>query len=87
MQQGKHQTNYWGGEMTDKQIIETLKNIKNYCDSKSRCHRCKFKIKPLPEDAHVIKQDCQIIELLEYLSKQVAPTYWEIEKIERIVKQ
>lgn len=66
--------------MTDKQIIETLKNIKNKCNT---CTSCKFKLKEIDLQNGY---SCQIRQLAYQLNKH-SPQFWDIEKIERIIKQ
>ena len=57
--------------MTDKQFIEMLKNIKEYC-KKTSCIDCQF------NEGH-----CAIQKLAFEL--RFAPLFWNIEEIERII--
>ena len=61
--------------MTDKQIIETLRNIKKYC-KEDTCEGCKF---------NTSYRECQIQNIIHLLNGD--PAYWEIEKIERIINE
>lgn len=60
--------------MTDKQFIETLKNIKKYC-KESICVKCKFN--------HEIRSECMLVLLCTELGK--VPENWNIEEIEKII--
>lgn len=62
--------------MSDKGFIETLKNIKKYCEDAASCQKCKF--------SHGSLSLCRLAELGEELEK--LPEDWNIEKIERIIK-
>lgn len=67
--------------MTDKQIVETLKNIKEHCNSKSivECTSCKF--------AYLDDIDCKC-QLKEIIKELLCyPDSWNIEKIERIINE
>ena len=64
--------------MTDKQIIETLRNIKTYCNSFGMHSKCKF-YNPSTSDR------CVICELMTELQK-TEPSYWDMDAIERIIK-
>lgn len=66
--------------MTDEQIIKTLKNIKGNCGN--GCGNCVFQ-----NDMKKINTgyNCQIEELTEALYPR--PDLWDIEELERIVKQ
>ena len=67
--------------ITDKQIIETLKNIKKYCESnnKNSCSSCKFK------KENRFGYSCQLCDLSFEISQ--SPSHWNINDIERIIKQ
>lgn len=67
--------------MTDKQLIETLRNIKEYCGSFVGCYGCKFKSNTLYE-----AKICQIRQLGMAL-KETTPNSWDMEKIERIINE
>lgn len=62
--------------MTDKQIIETLRNIKEHCKKQGiGCGYCMF-----------LKEGyCQTQELSCLLCE--APAEWDMEKIERIINE
>ena len=64
--------------MTDKQIIETLAELKSFCLSYSPCYcsLCKFYVKD---------RGCQISETANLLS--VPPARWDMEEIERIINE
>ena len=68
---------YGGKGMNDKQLIETLENIKTYCSTKN-CDRCEFQFF-LYE-----KEQCQISMFGKELSKM--PSHWDMTTIGRIVK-
>lgn len=59
--------------MTDKQIIETFRKIKEYCTDRE-CYNCKF-------DSDY---ECQIIKLKNQLDG--LPYEWNMKAIERIIK-
>ena len=66
--------------MTDKRIIETFKNIKDYCDSQPiNCIGCRFQI------YYEEEMTCQILALMHEF--ETTPCGWEIEKIERIINE
>lgn len=66
--------------MTDRQILETFRNLKEYCASKRDCGGCRF---------FYIKNGCcgycQLEEIGWVLS--INPKYWNIEEIERIINE
>ena len=62
--------------ITDKQIIEILKNIKGYCMHNTDCYNCKFVDK---------RDECQIFKLSEVLN--FLPCDWDIKKIEEIINE
>ena len=64
--------------MTDKQIIETLKNIKNHC-IKNDCDNCIFALHD------VAGSECQIQLLFARLYE--TPNNLDIEMIERILSR
>ena len=68
---------YGGKGMTDKQLIETLENIKAYCSTRD-CVRCKFQFF-LNE-----KEQCQVGMLGKELC--TTPSYWDMTDKERIIK-
>ena len=65
--------------MTDKQIIETLRNIKEYCGDSKVCNGCHF------GDYRKCNGElsCQINELFKRLA--ILPSAWDMEEIERII--
>ena len=65
--------------MLDNQIVETLENIKYYCDSVDGCYECKFKYLE-NELGH-----CQIKRITEALDDY--PCCWDIEKISEALKK
>lgn len=65
--------------MTDNQIIETLKNIKNNCKNID-CIDCTF----LANESKY-PYTCKIRQLMVELD--TPPNKWDIEKLERIIKQ
>lgn len=71
--------------MTDKQIIETLKNIKRYCNIRlcEECAGCKFILKEKDDESG---WSCQIRQLTYQLAKHM-PRNWDMEKIERIINK
>ena len=60
--------------MTDIQIIETLNNIKNHCIGRD-CANCIFETSD---------DDCQIAQVARRMMH--APSAWDMEEIERLVK-
>lgn len=67
-------------KMTDKQFIETLRNIQNYCKGRF-CGVCKFS-----DDSKVERnrdQCCVLKNMACALS--MSPVFWDIEEIERII--
>ena len=58
--------------MADKQIIETLRNIKDYCQRHDTCKDCTF-------------HSCKIYDLFHELAK--TPNYWVMGDIERIINE
>jgi len=63
--------------MTDKQIIETLRNIKEYCENRQfDCINCRFR-----RDG----ENCQIASLSLRLNGP--PICWNMEQIERIINE
>ena len=63
--------------MTDKQLIETFRNIKKYCTGRN-CDDCIFKVR-LIDGIH-----CQFTMLGHELRR--TPLLWDMEAIERVVK-
>ena len=68
--------------MTDKQILETLKNIKEYCISHN-CACCVFGVRGYPWGCDGYR--CQIKEFLEYFRYR-SPHSWVLEDIEKIMR-
>lgn len=73
--------------MTDKQIIDTLQNIRTECRNREThnviwdmCKGCPFCTSDERGDDR-----CQITWLLGNLSSE--PRYWSMEKIERIINE
>ena len=66
--------------MTDKQIVETFRKLKEYCVSKRDCGGCRF---------FYIKNKscgyCQLEEIAWICS--ISPKYWNIKEIERIITE
>lgn len=62
----------------DKQIIETLQNIQEYCQNMNGCKLCKFAI--IDSDC---KRHCQVGQLNRLLVH--SPDNWDMEEIERII--
>ena len=62
--------------MTDKQLIETLRNIKKNCGQYRNCDCCQF------NGEH---NECQIRELAHLLC--VIPHFWDMEELERIINE
>ena len=58
---------------TDKQIIETLNNIKKHCTGRS-CENCSFKS---------LNNPCQIAHIAKKMA--ISPSQWDMEEIERLV--
>jgi hypothetical protein len=63
--------------MTDRQIIETLKNIKEYCLKRQCGERCIFYAKN--------QNICQIKELFGELYK--TPDWWNFSEIKEILSE
>ncbi len=59
--------------MTDKQIIETLKNIKKHCIGRN-CDSCVFKAS---------ERTCLIVRIAKTMTN--IPAKWDMEGIERLV--
>ena len=68
--------------ITDTQIIDTLKNIKEHCSNYKNCENCKFKLEGNDESNF----SCQIGRLACRLSNHI-PEHWDIDDLERIIKQ
>lgn len=64
--------------MTDKQIIETFYNIKEYCDINDDCSGCPYYVENIYGHKY-----CQIKRLA--LSLNTIPKKWDMEEIERII--
>ena len=70
---------YGGKGMTDKQLIETLRNIKQECLQHIVCVECVF-------EKETVDGRCHIMQLLESLADD-APHKWDMDKIERIINE
>lgn len=64
--------------MTDKQFIETLRFIKEYCKIR-RCFQCKF------YSPSYVVDSCNLQLLPKEL--KISPRLWNIEEIERLLKE
>ena len=64
--------------MTDKQIIKTLENIKDFCTLHTSCNPCRF-------HSDNIDTYCQILDLIHVLD--TTPEEWDMEEIERILNE
>lgn len=60
--------------MNDKELLELLKKIKEYCENES-CNVCKFSI----------RNYCQFEMFASCLDN--SPNNWDMEEIERIIKE
>ena len=79
--------------MTDKQLIETLRNIKEHCSKQIEvigyypttkihsCNECKF----LRASASKRGNICQLTKLIGNLARE--PRYWDMDAIERIINE
>lgn len=73
--------------MSDKQIIETFKNLKKYC----REHQKKLSYGEsgvcCEDDCRFLREDenCQIIELAK--NNQRMPCLWDMKNMERIINE
>lgn len=65
--------------MTDKQIIETLENVREFC-IKSSCLDCRFN---LAVDRGGV--DCQFKMLAS--SMNISPNMWDIDKITKVINK
>lgn len=65
--------------MTDKQIIETLENIRHFC-IKDSCLHCKFK---LVDEMGEVR--CQIKMLAS--SMNTSPNVWNIDRITEVINK
>lgn len=63
--------------MTDKQIIETIKNISRYCGRQQNCETCMFN--------YGVNKSCQIRDIVKELSLVHYPASWNFKEIERLV--
>ena len=63
--------------MTDKQIIETLNNIKKHCKGRD-CENCSF------YTSDIEKYRCQIMLIVKKML--ITPSEWDMKEIERIIK-
>ena len=68
-----------GKGMNDKQLIETIKNIKEECRKHDACYKCIFGRAPGSSPS------CQIMDLIQTLTYD-SPCRWNMDKIERIIK-
>ena len=64
--------------MTDKQILETFRSLKEHCKSKKDCETCRFYYTTNESCGH-----CQLEEIGWMLA--ISPKYWNIEEIEWIM--
>ena len=71
--------------MTDKQIVETLRNIQNNCKQygAGACGYCLFGGEYETSDGE--RRGCQIRALANLLWH--SPCYWDMEEIERIINE
>lgn len=69
--------------MNDKQLIETLRNIKEYCASADlfECKNCRFY-----SNKKINEANCKFNQLTKELSK-TTPNYWNIEKLEELINE
>lgn len=67
--------------MTDKQIIETLRNIKTHCRRMGICNigGCKFYL-----EKEVLNTNCRLVALAKCFGRST-PNIWEMDVIERII--
>lgn len=66
--------------MTDKQILETFKNIKEYCASRRDCGGCRF--------LYIKNKSCGYCQLEEIgWIFSMCPKHWDLEKIERLINE
>ena len=66
--------------MTDKQILETFRKLKEYCVSKRDCIGCQFLYMKNKNCGY-----CQLEELGWILS--ITPKHWDMKEIERIINE
>ena len=69
---------YGGKGMTDKQLIDTLWNIRKECKKHRECNKSVF-------EKTIDGNNCQLMKLLEILNED-APYRWNMGEIERIIK-
>ena len=69
-------------KMTDKQFIETLRNIKNYCKDRFY-NECKFFDEPDVEKQ--LSQYCVLRNMGFIFS--MSPEFWDINEIESLLKE
>lgn len=65
--------------MTDKQLIETLKNIKEHCE-KTNCSECVFH-----KDEPTYVSACQFVHL--EIALDGTPRTWSIKEVEEVVNE
>jgi len=65
--------------MTSKQLIETIRNIKDECRKHGDCTECIF----AKVTGH---NNCQIMELLKILNDDV-PSVWDMDSIEKTINE
>ncbi len=64
--------------MTDKQLVETFRKLKEYCVSKNNCIGCRFSYMKNKYCGY-----CQLEEIGQIFS--ISPKHWDMEEIERII--
>ena len=67
--------------MNDKKLTDTLRNIKEYCESCDDCIQCMF----YDGEATFNRTICRMVALIISLDKK--PSNWDMEKIERIINE
>lgn len=67
--------------MSDKELIETIKKIRDHCTYSYYCSNCKFY---LGEIEHLQSNKCCQISWLTGLLAN-APSKWDIKKIEEVI--
>lgn len=66
--------------MTNKQIIETFRKLKEYCKSKNECIGCRFLYMKNKYCGY-----CQLEEIGWIFS--ISPKHWDMGEIERIINE
>ena len=70
--------------MNDKQLIETLKNIRDYCKEAESCRDCKF---------HNHNECCLLCDVISTLTRTPGiaiwniPATWNIEGLEELINE